>query len=492
MFESAELGHKIDKKTFEEEVPVLREQLLAVQYDVLKKAEFPVIVLVGGVDGAGKGETVNVLNEWMDPRHIHTHAMGAPTDEEKERPSMWRFWRALPPKGKMGIFFGSWYTQPIIQRVYRQIKVAEFDQRLEDIVRFERMLAAEGALIVKFWLHLSPDRQQKRLRALEKDPKTRWRVTKLDWERFALVDKFRKVSEHALRETSRAEAPWTIVEGLDNRYRSLTVGRTLLSAMQERLVNPPVKAGQAIRVAVTSPDKLDLLRALDMTQKVKNKKKYDEELEDLQARLNQLSRDKGFRNHSVVAVFEGSDAAGKGGAIRRVTRAVDARVVRVIPIAAPTEEERAQPYLWRFWRPLPRRGSIAIFDRSWSGRVLVERVEGFCSEAAWRRAYSEIYDFEEQLTKSGIIVIKFWLAISKDEQLRRFKERENTSFKRFKIGPEDWRNREKWDQYEEAVCEMVDRTSTSLAPWTLVESDDKDFARLKVLRTFCDRIEKAL
>jgi polyphosphate:AMP phosphotransferase len=492
MFESAELGHKVDKKTFENEVPQLREQLLAVQYEVLQKASFPVIVLVGGVDGAGKGETVNLLNEWMDPRHIHTHAMGEPTDEERERPPMWRFWRELPPKGKMGIFFGSWYTEPIVQRACRLIKVAQFDQGLEEIVRFERMLAAEGALIVKFWLHLSKDRQKKRLQALEKDPKTRWRVTKLDWERFAMVERFRKVSEHALRETSRAEAPWTIIEGTDHRYRSLAVARTLLAAMQERLATAPGKAAPAPRVTISSPDNLDLIRALDLTQTIKSKKQYDKELEGLQGRLNRLSREKEFKNRAVVAVFEGADAAGKGGSIRRVTRALDARVVRVIPIAAPTEEERAQPYLWRFWRPLPRLGRVAIFDRSWYGRVLVERVEGFCSEKDWRRAYSEIYDFEEQLSNAGTVVIKFWLAISKEEQLKRFKEREGTSFKKFKIGAEDWRNREKWDQYEEAICEMVDRTSTQIAPWTLVESNDKDFARLKVLRTFCERIEAAL
>ncbi len=491
MFESAELGHKVDKKTFEKEEPVLREELLAAQYDVLAKASFPVIVLVGGVDGAGKGETVNLLNEWMDPRHIHTHAMGEATDEERERPPMWRFWRALPPKGKMGIFFGSWYTGPIVLRAYRKIRASTFDTRLEEIVRFERMLTAEGALIVKFWLHLSKERQKKRLQALEKDPDTRWRVTKLDWERYAMVDRFRKVSEHALRETSRLEAPWTIVEGTDHRYRSLAVGRALLATMKARLEMPPAPAAAVPLPKVSSPDKLDLLRALDLTQTIK-KKDYEKELEGLQARLNRLSREKAFQNTSVVAVFEGSDAAGKGGAIRRVTRAMDARVVRIVPIAAPAEEERAQPYLWRFWRPLPRRGHAVIFDRSWYGRVLVERVEGFCSEASWRRAYSEIYDFEEQLVNHGVVVIKFWLAISKEEQLKRFKEREATPFKRFKIGPEDWRNREKWDAYEEAICEMVDRTSTAIAPWTLVESNDKYFARVKILKTFCERIEAAL
>jgi polyphosphate kinase 2 (PPK2 family) len=195
---------------------------------------------------------------------------------------------------------------------------------------------------------------------------------------------------------------------------------------------------------------------------------------------------------SVVGVFEGNDAAGKGGAIRRVTGALDARGYQTISVAAPTEEERAQPYLWRFWRHIPRRGRLAIFDRSWYGRVLVERVEGFCSKTDWMRAYGEINDFEAQLTRHNIAVVKFWLTISKDEQLRRFKEREKIGFKRFKITEEDWRNREKWGEYEHAVCDMVDHTSTEISPWTLVEANDKNFARIKILKTLCDRIEAAL
>jgi len=193
-----------------------------------------------------------------------------------------------------------------------------------------------------------------------------------------------------------------------------------------------------------------------------------------------------------VLLFEGNDAAGKGGSIRRITQALDARTYRIIPVAAPTEEERAQPYLWRFWRHLPRKGRVAIFDRSWYGRVLVERVEGFCTHADWMRAYGEINDFEEQLVRNRTVVIKFWLAISQEEQLKRFKEREKIGFKRFKITEEDWRNREKWPLYEQAVCDMIDRTSTEIAPWTLVEANNKWYARLKVLKTVCTRIEKAL
>src|SRR5271169_1261990 len=491
MFESAELGHKIDKATYDAEVPKLREALLDVQFDLAQKAKFPVIILIGGVDGAGKGETVNLLNEWMDPRHIQVHAMGQPSDEERERPPMWRFWRALPPMGKIGIFFGSWYTDPIVQRVMGQAKAAQLSQSIGEINRFEKMLTDEGALILKFWFHLSKDAQKKRLKSLEKDPKTRWRVTDTDWERFKIYDKFRKVSEHTLRETSTSEAPWIVVEGADARYRSMTVGRILMEAMRKRLDNPAKLAKHNVAPLQAAIDHLDVLDTLDMSQKLP-KKTFEEELEKYQGRLNLLTRDPKFRKLSVIAVFEGSDAGGKGGAIRRVTGALDARYCRTIPVAAPTEEERVQPYLWRFWRHISLTGRVTIFDRSWYGRVLVERVEKFCSETDWMRAYSEINDFEEQLVANNTVLVKFWLAITKEEQLRRFKEREQIGFKRFKITEEDWRNREKWDDYDRAVCDMVDRTSTEIAPWTLVEANDKNFARIKILKTLCQRIEAAM
>ncbi len=491
MFESAELGHKIDKATYDAEVPKLRVALLDAQFDLAQKASFPVIILVGGVDGAGKGETVNLLNEWMDPRFMQAHAMGSPSDEELQRPQMWRFWRALPPKGKIGMFFGSWYTAPIVQRVMGKTKASQLAQSIDQINRFEKMLTDEGALILKFWFHLSKDAQKKRLKSLEKDSKTRWRVTDTDWERFKIYDKFRKVSEHALRETSTAEAPWMVVEGTDPRYRGLTVGKILLETLRKRL-DHPAKTAAVKGAPLQAPiDKLDVFDKLDMAQKLA-KKVFESELEKYQGKLNLLTRDPRFRKMSVIAVFEGSDAGGKGGAVRRITAALDARHYRIIPIAAPTEEERAQPYMWRFWRHIPRNGGVTIFDRSWYGRVLVERVEKFCSEQDWMRAYSEINDFEEQLVDNKTVLVKFWLAISKDEQLRRFKEREKIGFKRFKITAEDWRNREKWDDYERAVCDMIDRTSTEIAPWTLVEANDKNFARIKILKTLCQQIEAAM
>ena len=493
MFESAELGHKIDKATYDAEVPALREALLDAQFELAQQAKFPVIVLIGGVDGAGRGETVNQLNEWMDPRHIQTHGMGDPSDEELDRPMMWRFWRALPPKGKIGLFLGSWYTWPILNRVYGQTKVADLDQSLERARRLEQMLTDEGALIIKFWLHLSKDKQDERLKKLEKDPKTRWRVTKRDWEHYKLYKKFLTVNESVIRHTSTAEAPWIIIEGADARYRSLTVGKIILEALRKRLNEEGQQAPTESHVPPLLPsiDNLHILKSLDLNQKL-DKKKFESSLEKYQGKLAMLTRDPKFKDFSIVAVFEGNDAAGKGGAIRRITSAIDARQYQIVPVAAPTEEERAQPYLWRFWRHIPRKGRIVIFDRSWYGRVLVERVEKFCSEADWMRAYSEINDFEAQLVRHKIIVVKFWLTISEDEQLRRFKEREQIGFKRFKITDEDWRNRDKWQAYEQAVCDMVDRTSTEIAPWTLVEANDKNFARIKILKTLCQRIEAEL
>lgn len=492
MFESANLDHRVDKAVYKREVPKLREALLNAQYDLKESGRFPVLILIAGVEGAGKGETVNLLNEWMDPRYISTQAFFEPSDEERERPALWRFWRALPPKGKLGVFFGAWHTMPVIQRVQGDITEGEFAQQIGEIVRLEKMLCDEGVLLLKYWFHLSKPQQKRRLKQLEKDSATRWRVTEREWEYFKAYKKFIRVCEPFLRKTSTGEAPWIVVPAADPRYRALTVGRHLLTALRERLKDQPAKVPAVSTPPLALPaDNLNVLRALKLNQPL-TKDAYKAELEKWQGRLNAAARDPRFRSLSVVTVFEGNDAAGKGGAIRRVTSALDARSYHNISVAAPTEEERAQPYLWRFWRHLPRRGRFAFFDRSWYGRVLVERVEGFCSEADWHRAYVEINDFEQAMVRHNIIVVKFWLAISKEEQLKRFQLREKTAFKRFKITAEDWRNRKQWGAYELAVCDMVDRTSTSIAPWTLVEANNKYHARIKVLKTLCQAVEAAL
>ena len=491
MFESAELGHRIPKQDYAREEPVLRSQLLLLQYELLEKARFPVLIVIGGVDGAGKGEILNVLHEWMDPRHILTTAFGEMSDEERELPPMWRYWRALPPKGRIGILFGAWHSIPILDRVAGEIGPNAFSRALERVVRLERMLVEEGTLVLKFWLHLSKAARKQRLTALAADPTTRWRVTRTDWARLRQYDRFRSVSEHALRHTSTGHAPWTVVEGSDPNYRTLTVGRTIRDALRQRLDGATPPPSQAAPPPEPPADGRTVLSTLDYGQTL-SRKDYRRAIETYHGRLALLSRARKFRRRSAVIVFEGVDAAGKGGAIRRVVWALDARQYRIVPVAAPTEEERAQPYLWRFWRHLPRLGRFAIFDRSWYGRVLVERVEAFCAEADWMRAYGEINDFEQQIAEAGGIITKFWLTVTPEEQLRRFKAREESPYKSFKITPDDWRNREKAAEYDRAVCDMVDRTNTAFAPWVIVPANDKLFARGMVLRTLCERIEAAL
>ena len=491
MFESAEIGHTITKAVFKAAVPALRAALLNTQVDLHENKKIPVVVLISGQDGAGKGETINVLYEWMDARFLSTLAFSAPTDEERERPPMWRYWRALPPKGRVGIFAGSWYSEPIRQRIEDEISLKELDAQADQINRFEAMLVGEGALVLKLWFHLTKEGQVKRLKALEKDPRTAWRVTQWNWDRLKTYDKLQDVAGHLLRMTNTPWAPWMVIEGTDDRYRSLTVGQILLQAMQKKLANTDEQDAPVAPLVRVDTDGRTVLSALDLHLHLEDKA-YEDALAQWQARLAELLRDPRFKGRSLVCAFEGADAAGKGGAIRRISGALDARQYQVIPVAAPTEEERAQPYLWRFWRHVPRKGRVGIFDRTWYGRVLVERVEGFCSEADWLRAYTEINDFEHELAASGAIVVKFWLQISQQEQLKRFKAREKIAFKRFKITKEDWHNRKKWDAYQLAVCDMVERTSTGNAPWTLVEANDKNYARIKILKTLCERVEAEL
>jgi AMP-polyphosphate phosphotransferase len=496
MFEAAELGRTIDKVTYKERLPVLRTELLRAQNQLHKDAPFSVVIVIGGVDGAGKGDTVNTLHEWMDPRYLTTTAFGRASEEERERPPMWRFWRVLPPKGRIGILFGSWYTNPIIRHVYGKTSASEFERELAHIKDFERMLAEDGTLVLKYWFHLSKKAQKRRLEKLSKDPEQSWRVAPQDWKHFKMYDDFIVASERALRETSTAHAPWQIIEGADARYRDLTCGEDLLKSLRGRLdAEPERRARRQRQVQPATPvarnGQVTILQALDQSKQIE-KEAYEKELLTWQGKLNRLSRKAQRVGATMLCVFEGPDAAGKGGAIRRVTQALDARYYDVVPVAAPTDEEKSHHYLWRFWRQLPRHGEMVIFDRSWYGRVLVERVEGFATPEEWRRAYNEISEFEELLTDHGVGLVKFWLHIDSDEQARRFQERENTSYKEFKITPEDYRNREKWPLYEDAVQEMVERTSNGTAPWTLVPANEKRVARLTVLKTLCGAMERCI
>jgi polyphosphate:AMP phosphotransferase len=499
MFETAELGRKVSKEEYRKVEPELRTELVLLQQQ-LRQADFPVLILFSGVDGAGKGATVNLLNEWMDPRWMETRAYGELSDEERDRPPFWRYWRDLPPRGTVGLFLSAWYSRPLLDRVYQTIDDAVFNERLERILGFEKLLADDGALILKFWMHLGKKAQHRRLKALENDPLQSWRVTPADWEHYEMYDGFVGAAEHLIMRTSQPHAPWKIVEGEDARYRSLTVASIVRDAVRRRLaerrtateIGPAADLDQGMMAdALKTARRTTVLDGLDMTKSVSGKV-YDERLPEAQARLNTLYRAAREQGRSMVLVFEGWDAAGKGGVIRRMTAAMDARDYRVIPIAAPTDEENARNYLWRFWRHLGRAGRVTIYDRSWYGRVLVERVEKFASEGEWRRAYTEINDFERQLTESGIIIAKFWVHITQEEQLARFERRQQIPFKAWKLTDEDWRNREKWSEYEQAVHEMVERTSTVIAPWRLIEGNSKKYARLRVIDTVCDALEARL
>jgi polyphosphate:AMP phosphotransferase len=494
MFEATKVGRSVSKEDFAEQQEELRTQLLEVQRQ-LAESKTAVVIIISGVEAAGKGEVVNRLNEWLDTRGVQNFAFLDESDEERERPRYWRFWRTLPPRGSMAILFGGWYLSPIEHRFQGICTDAELDSELNRIVDFERMLIQDGALIVKFWCHLSEKDQKRRLKELSRDDRSRWKMLP-DKAKFSEhYSQYESVAERVIRHTDRGISPWYLIEAQDRRYRDLTIGKTLLHAIRTRLsatipTEPPSTLG-----VVDLPDspsaQITLLDQLDLTQTAE-REHYRREMIRLQQEVNELAWQAYKQKRTTVAVFEGVDAGGKGGAIRRITSAIDARLYRGISVAAPTDEEKAHHYLWRFWRHIPRAGYMCFYDRSWYGRVLVERVEGFAKDPEWQRAYAEINQFEEQLVESGVILLKFWLQISQEEQLRRFQERANVPYKQYKITEEDWRNREKWPQYKVAINEMVARTSTESATWTLVEGNDKPFARIKVLRTLCTGLRDGL
>lgn len=488
MFEAAEVGNKLDKATYKRKGPEVRAALLAVQRRIAASPLAPVIV-IGGAEGAGKSETIALLHEWMDPRGLETNVLFDLTDEERERPEYWRFWRVLPPRGKIGVFFGSWYSNLIVDRVFERIDENAFQRALSRIRGFERMLTLEGVPVLKYWLHLAKADERKRIKQLAADPRARWRLQRNARKFFKHYDEFRSVSERALRETSLGYAPWAVVEATDPEYRNLTVATSVLAALEDALAGLEARSSKRAtgKPPLPKPARVNVIRRLDLTRSL-TQRAYAQRLAAAQADVGRLTHKLAKAGRSLIVVSEGPDAGGKGGAIRRLTGPISPYLYRVIGIAAPTDEERAHPYLWRFWRTLPRRGRMTVYDRSWYGRVLVERIEGFARPDEWRRAYAEINEFEEELAEAGNIIVKLWLAISADEQLRRFKDRETTPYKQYKITEEDWRNRAKWEAYEAAACDMIERTSTEYAPWVLVEANDKRWARVKVVETVRDRL----
>ncbi|MFG1392918.1 polyphosphate:AMP phosphotransferase [Xanthobacter agilis] len=495
MFESAKLEHRLDKAAFKSLEPGLRENLLNVQFQLIDQKRRSLLVLIHGPDGAGKGAVLNRLYEWLDVRKLETLTHDAPCRDDAGRPAMWSYWRGLPPFGEIGMMLGSWYHRPMCERALGKLGRSGFVSAMEDIRRFEAMLHAEGVSLLKIWLYLEPEEANRRLKALTQGAYQRPVVR--EWAELHGAKERQRLSlaaEDIARITSTDFAPWQVVPAGDDAYRDATIGSVLLEKLRAMTADgagsPVHPTPSPTRVPNALPT-FSILSTLDLSQKLE-KETYEEQIAHEQSRITRATRAPQFDDRGLILAFEGSDAAGKSSTIMRLRRALDPRRFRVYPIAAPTDEEQARPYLWRFWRHIPARGRVAIFDRSWYGRVLVERVEGLVTPEQWGRAYGEINDFEGQLAEAGYVVVKFWLAISQDEQMRRFAQRESIPYKRFKLTPEDWRNREKWPLYEAAVTEMVDRTSTRAAPWTLVEAEDKRFARVKVLRTVADRLEAAL
>jgi len=496
MFEAIEVGRKISKSAYQAQLPDLRVALVNAQYD-LRQADFPVIIVLTGDDRIGCNALLHTLHEVMDARYMRTQALGRPTDEERERPRFWRYWSTLPRRGEMGVFLDGWPQRAVSDRVGKRIDDIGLERRIEHIRSFEQDLVADGALLIKFWLHLPKKILKKRLKAAKKNPDKAWQFSETDWKIYEHYDAAMQMAEQVVRETNTGEAPWHLIESTNAAYRALTVSKIILEALTGSLSakrpapKPTRQSKRKPEPLVTSEAQPTILSTVDLTQTLEYDS-YRQKLDTYQARLYRLTSKARERGLSSVWVFEGWDAAGKGGVIRRLTAAMDPENYHLFPIAAPTEEEQAYPYLWRFWRRLPRAGKVAIFDRSWYGRVLVERVEGFARQSEWQRAYYEINDFEEQLYEHGIVLLKFWLHLDPDEQLRRFQARETTPYKKYKITEEDYRNRDQWLAYEHAVHDMVAQTSTACAPWHLVASQNKRWARVEVLKTICRSLKTAL
>ncbi|NLX99515.1 MAG: phosphate--AMP phosphotransferase [Rhodopirellula sp.] len=494
MLEFIDLTKTISKSDYQAVIDGLEARLGECQR-AAQAAGVPVVLVFEGWDAAGKGEVINSLAQVLDPRGFGVRVILRPNEEERYRPWMWRFWNQLPPAGKIALFDHSWYGRVLRERIDGEVSDADCREAYEEIRQFERQLVDFGAVLVKFWLHIDRKEQKKRFRKLENDSATGWRVGDDEWQQNRRYDDWLVATEEMLEETSAAHSPWVIVEATQRKFVEVKVTETIVVAVEKALERraaapepvyaPMPKPQESPTHERTVLDQFDMNLSLDRDD-------YDRQLDELQQRLFRLEHELYVARIPAVVLYEGWDAAGKGGNIKRLTRGLDPRGYEVVPVGPPTEEEKRRPYLWRFWRNLPKAGHIAIFDRSWYGRVLVERVEGFCTEEEWRRAYREITEFERQMTDFGTVLIKFWLQIDQEEQLRRFQAREDDPEKKWKITADDWRNREKWDQYRVSVVDMLQRTSTAHAPWTVLEANDKLYARIKALRTVAEALERAV
>ena len=496
MFESAALGRACSNKEFEEKAPQLRMRLFNAQLQCIER-KIPVLITVAGLVGSGRGAIINLLSEWMDSKHVQNHVFWLVTDEEKARPWPWRFWRQLPAAGQTAVFYDGWYGEAMRQRCCKDVGENEFPASMHRWQALESGLAESGMAIIKLWLHLN---KKDHARALKERQENRALVhfSPSDKKIAADYDGMVSAASRAIMLTDRDNAPWSIIDAADPNFRNLSVVKAIIAGIERTIAAHDARAAR-LKVLESVPEVeedareslVSTLDAIDLSS-VQAPEHYQKELKRLQKEIYQLSFRAYKKGISSTLIFEGWDAAGKGGAIRRLTAGTDARITRVIPISAPSDEELAHHYLWRFWRHIPRAGFITIYDRSWYGRVLVERVEKLTPKEDWARAYAEINHFEHQLTNNGNILLKFWLHISPEEQLRRFREREAIPWKRYKITDEDWRNRDKWPEYARAADEMFLRTSTEDAPWHVVPAENKKYARLMVLRIYRDALKRAL
>ena len=490
MLEKVDLEKKMSKKEMKEILETESEKLALLQRKC-KAAGIPIMVVFEGVGASGKGTQINRFIQPLDPRGFEVYSIQRENEEEKMRPFLWRFWTKTPANGRMAIFDRSWYRRVLTDRFDGITKESDIPLAFQDILSFEEQLSVGGTVIIKLFLYISKEEQKKRFKKLLDSKETAWRVTPEDLKRNKEYERYMQMNEEMLQKTDTDMAPWTIVEATDKEYAAVKIISCVAERLQYELDRREAEKGMEKNVvpSESSQFKLGALSGVDLSKSLE-REEYKERLNKLQKKLSMLHNELYRLRIPVVLGFEGWDAGGKGGAIKRLTSHLDPRGYAVHPTAAPNDYEKVHHYLWRFWKDMPKAGHVAIFDRTWYGRVMVERIEGFCSEANWKRAYQEINEMEAHIAHSGAIIIKFWLHIDKDEQERRFKERQTTPGKEWKITDEDWRNREKWDQYEVAVNEMLLRTSTTYAPWVIVEGNSKYYARVKVLETVVDAIEK--
>ena len=471
-----------------QEVKQAREKL-AVYQTQIKEAKLPVMVILEGWGAAGKGSVIGRVIRSIDPRFFAVRTMAEPTPEEMRYPFLHRYMKEIPEAGKFAFFDAFWMEEVITQKMRGEIDGQTYARRVRSINTTERSLTDNGYLVMKFFFHISRKEQKKRLRTLQEDKNTRWRVSAADLHQNRHYDEYLDVYDRYLEDTNRSGAPWYIIDARDKKWAELQVLRFLNQGIDTALKNHALAA--PILQNTFPLNRTPLLSEISLADKTLTDDEYKKELDKLQKKLRALHYELYRKKIPVIIAYEGWDAAGKGGNIKRITAALDPRGYQVLPVASPEPHEKARHFLWRFWTRLPKDGHIAIFDRTWYGRVMVERLEGFCSENDWQRAYNEMNEFEKELVDAGTVVIKFWVQIDSDTQLARFTDRQKTPEKQWKITEEDWRNREKWDQYEAAVNEMLRKTSTTFAPWHVLESNDKRYARIKALRIVVEALEQA-